>query len=240
MGRASFSSFRTLEAGFLSLWPLLASWPVNGAGTVETCTEAALRTAVIGGGQVTFACEGTIVLSSPVRITNATALDASGRVVVLSGNRATRVLEVAAGAQLALTNLTLADGAANRGAAVLSQGGDVIGVGCTFRGNEARGTNGIENASGEPAAGGAIWSAGSLVLFDCRFETNLAIGGNGNGGNYGGGEASGGAIHAEGSLTLSNVVFLENQSRGGVSGRADTGWGAGRRACARWGRLLFW
>lgn len=198
---------------------------LHAGGVVTTCTEAALREALAGGGQVTFACDGVIGLSAPLLITNDTVLDATGRTVVLSGNKAVRVLEVVSGARLALTNLTVADGFANRGAGLLSQGAEVICVGCTFRGNEARGTNGVENASGEPAAGGAISSAGWLALVECGFETNRAVGGNGNGGNYGGGEATGGAIHIEGTLVLSNVTFLRNTCAGGRSGRGDTGWG---------------
>lgn len=194
-------------------------------GVVTSCTEGALREALAGGGLVTFACDGTILLSAPLLITNDTALDGTGRAVVLSGNKAVRVLEVVSGARLALTNLTVADGLANRGAGLLSQGAEVCCAGCVFRGNEARGTNGVENASGEPAAGGAIWNTGSLMLISCAFETNRAVGGDGNGGNYGGGEAAGGAVYAEGSLTLSNVVFIGNESAGGRSGRGDTGWG---------------
>jgi len=198
---------------------------IHGGGTVSECTEAALRAALAGGGLVTFACDGTILLSAPLLITNATALDATGHAVVLSGNKTVRVLEVLPGASVSLTNLTIADGAANRGAGLLSQSGEVVCTGCLFRGNEARGTNGLNNASGEPANGGAIWCTGPLIVSDCRFETNRAIGGNGDGGNYGGGEATGGAIHAAGFLTLSNAVFLNNETHGGRSGRGDTGWG---------------
>lgn len=211
--------------GLLMAGLLAQPQPARGGGTVGTCTEAALRAALVGGGHVTLACEGTIVLSAPLLVTHPTALDGTGHAVVLSGNKAVRVLEVAPGATLALTNLTLADGFTNRGAGLLSQGAEVICDRCVFCGNEARGTNGLDNASGEPAAGGAIWSAGPLTLLNCGFETNSATGGNGNGGNYGGGEARGGAIHAEGTLVLSNVAFFANGCGGGRSGRGETGWG---------------
>lgn len=214
-----------LDVGLLLVWMLVWPLPTDGGGVVDTCNEAALRAAVVGGGHVTFGCDGTIVLASPLLITNTTSLDGTGHAVALSGNHAVHVVEVVAGVRLALTNLTVADGAANRGAGLLSLGAEVICDGCMFRGNEARGTNGLENASGEAAAGGAIWSTGSLTLLNCWFETNRAVGGDGNGGNYGGGEATGGAIHAEGALTLSNVTFLSNESLGGRSGRGDTGWG---------------
>jgi len=223
---ASGFAVRGRAAGMLL--GLLLARPMSGlcGGTVDACNESVLRAALAGGGLVTFACDGTIPLSAPLLITNATALDATGHTVVLSGNKTVRVFEVLPGASVSLTNLTIADGAANRGAGLLNQSGKVVCTGCVFRGNEARGTNGLNNASGEPAAGGAIWCAGPLTLLDSRFETNCAVGGNGDGGNYGGGgEATGGAIHAGGFLTLSNAVFLNNEAHGGRSGRGDTGWG---------------
>lgn len=131
---------------------------------MQTCTEAALHAALAGGGHVTFACDSTIFLSAPLWIPNIMVLDGTGRAVVLSGNKAVRVLEVLPGAALALTNLTIADGTANRGGGLLNHGAEVIADGCRFLRNEARGTNGLNNASGGPATGGAIWSAGAFTL----------------------------------------------------------------------------
>src|SRR5438309_304677 len=54
------------------------------AGVVTNCTEADLQAALIGGGQVTFACDGALELSSTLVITNDTALDATGHEVTLN------------------------------------------------------------------------------------------------------------------------------------------------------------
>jgi hypothetical protein len=60
----------------LSCWPrvmlTLLSLIVVGeacllAASVNPCTDAALRTAVHGGGTITFACDGTIVLTNTIR-----------------------------------------------------------------------------------------------------------------------------------------------------------------------------
>lgn len=217
--------FRCVVARTWFLAIALCAQPVYSAGTVTNCTEPCLRAALVDGGQVKILCDGTIALSAPLIITNATSLDASDHQVVLSGNGAVRVFEIRFGACLWLTNLVLADGTNNNGGAIFNEGTDVFCDGCVFMGNQAHGADVPDNASGEPAAGGAILSYGSLTLVNCVFATNRVAGGTGSGGNYGGGEARGGAIYAEGRLLLSNVVFLNNECAGGRSGRGETGWG---------------
>lgn len=217
--------FPCTVARTLFLAMVLCVQPAYPGGIVTNCTEPSLRAALVDGGQVKILCDGTVVLSAPLIITNATALDASDHQVVLSGNCAVRVFEVRFGASLWLTNIVIAHGTNNIGGAIFNVGADVFCNDCVFRGNQAHGADGLDNASGEPAAGGAIWSSGSLTLVNCVFETNRVAGGAGSGGNYGGGEARGGAICAEGPLILSNVVFLNNTCTGGGSGRGETGWG---------------
>jgi hypothetical protein len=48
------------------------------AGVVTSCSEASLRTAMAGGGTVTFACDGTITLGSTITISVNTILDGTG------------------------------------------------------------------------------------------------------------------------------------------------------------------
>ncbi|MCB9162412.1 MAG: hypothetical protein H6644_21625 [Caldilineaceae bacterium] len=64
------------------------------AGTVTNCTWAGaggLQAALAGGGAVTFACDGTIVVPEIV-IAQDTVLDGTTHNVTLSGNNANRVL----------------------------------------------------------------------------------------------------------------------------------------------------
>src|SRR5664279_3083729 len=66
----------------------LAAWA---GGVVTNCTEADLRAAMAGGGAVTFACDGRILLANTITNVIDTTLDASGRQVTISGNHAVRV-----------------------------------------------------------------------------------------------------------------------------------------------------
>ena len=84
-----------------------AAWA---GGVVTTCTEAALRAAMAGGGTVTFACDGTITLSSTIGIATNTVLDGTGHRVTISGGNTVQVLFVNPNVTLSLINLTIANG----------------------------------------------------------------------------------------------------------------------------------
>ena len=73
---------------FILLFPV----PAFAGGVVSNCTEADLRTALAGGGTVTFACDGTITITTPKSISADTTLDATGHTVTISGNNAVRLL----------------------------------------------------------------------------------------------------------------------------------------------------
>src|SRR5436190_20562726 len=76
------------------------------SGVVTNCTEADVRAALEGGGAVTFACDGTITLTNTLTIATNTVLDASGRLVVLSGGGVLRPFVVNSGVQFMLKNVT--------------------------------------------------------------------------------------------------------------------------------------
>ena len=81
-GRCFGSGLEFLLAGLLFL-ALRAS-----AQVVTNSTGAALRAALADGGVVTFACDGTIPLTSTIVITNSTVLDGSAhQVTIRGGNR---------------------------------------------------------------------------------------------------------------------------------------------------------
>src|SRR3954467_3774175 len=136
----------------------VAASAVHGA-TVSTCDEVGLRTAIAGGGSVTFACDGTIFLSATLVISNDVVLDGSGRTVVISGSNAVRVLSVKPGVSLTILKLTIADG-------------------------RHLGTNAVSggtNARGEAGLGAAIYNdGGSINLIDCTVTNNSVVGGNGS------------------------------------------------------------
>src|SRR5206468_684286 len=95
----------------LALGSLLIPQPSPASGVVTNCADADLRAAVTGGGTVTFACDGTILLTNTLTITNSTVIDGSGHTVVISGGGAVRPFVVSSRpVQLTLKNVTVADG----------------------------------------------------------------------------------------------------------------------------------
>jgi hypothetical protein len=74
------------------------------------CTEADLRTAMAGGGTVTFACDGTITLNNTITIGADTVLDGTGHQVTISGGNLVRVFSDGSGVTLTMLGLTIANG----------------------------------------------------------------------------------------------------------------------------------
>jgi len=178
-------------------------------GVITNCTENDLRAALVGGGIVTFDCDGVLALSGPLFITNDTTLDASERDLTLAEGPVVQefqLLQINPGVTLVLNHLTLTGGF-------------------------ARGTNSaVGNGSGGAGFGGAVWNnAGTLQATDCTFTNNLALGGTGGPGVSGtlalnsGGGGYGGAIYNDaGTLRLTNVVFANNKAQGGQGGSAPS------------------
>src|SRR2546428_752414 len=79
-------------------------------GTITTCDQSSLETALAGGGNVTFACSGVIVLTNTISITTDTVLDGTGQSVTISGNDRVRLFNVGSNASFTIVNLTLAHG----------------------------------------------------------------------------------------------------------------------------------
>jgi len=188
---------------------LAGAFLCEAGGVVTNCTEGDLRAALVGGGVVTFECDGILTLSAPLIITNDTTMDASGRDLMLIEGPVVqmfRLLQISPGVTLALNHMTLANGF-------------------------ARGTNSaVGNGSGGDGVGGAVWNnAGTLLANDCTFSNNLALGGTGGPGvsgtiafNFGGGGYGGAIYNDAGTLRLTNVVFAENTAQGGQGGSAPS------------------
>jgi hypothetical protein len=150
-----------------------------------------------------------------------------------SGTPAFRLFDVANSASLTLQNLTLENGLAfgscisAEGGAIYNQGtSDLSGV--TVQGNTTQGSNGVvtsnkNNGAGSDAAGGAIWSAGTLTLENgTSIQNNQAIGGNGSTDSdyhgFGGNGLGGGLYVAAGTATLTGVTVNANIAQGGLGG----------------------
>ena len=243
--RNRFSTLKDIAAILLALAILpTAGWC---AGVVTNATEAALNAALVGGGTVTFACDGTITLTSTKIIGTNTVLDATGHRITISGGSSVQLFSVTNG-NLTMFNLTLANGKQTN----LNLGPYVVGGGifalqgfsaynCTFTNNVAQGTNGAAGAnssngkagtSGGDAYGGAIaCRVGPLYLTNCVFVNNSVLGGqggaggnatsgSGSGGKGGaGGFALGGAIQINDAVVLTNCIFAGNTATGGNGGQ---------------------
>ena len=228
----------------------------RGGGVITNATESALNNALIGGGTVTFACNGTINLTGAKTISTNTVLDATGYAVTISGQGNVRLFVVNSGASLTLANLTLVNGKSSSGGAI-SNNGTLAAYYCWFTNHTARGADGAagnpgddggtfgddggDGSAGGSGLGGAIYNTGSAGLTNCLFNSNHAVGGaggHGGAGGYGsyqggdggsggaGGAAYGGAIYSVSNLCLMNCVFGANTAIGGAAGNGGAA-GAG-------------
>lgn len=169
---------------------------VVGDGTPGSCTEAAfdaaLATAVVGGGTITFDCgpsEVTIpfTLAKIVTLGNVT-IDGDDR-VILNANNTDRLFFAGAGITFTLRDITLRDGNS------LVGGGAIEASGATIILDSVQLLNNYSSVSG-----GAIYCFdGDLTIGDSLLENNAS--------------ATGGAIYNDGcEVTIANTTFRGNEA----------------------------
>ena len=200
---------------FLLLLPLIG----HASGTVTNLNWLDLDAALAGGGTVTIACDGVIYkpYSESDSITTNTVIDATGHHITLDGwsGWGGQMFNVSTGATLTLNNLTVADSFVN------------------FTVNDVLIAPAVTNG------GGAIYNQGTLVINNCTFTNNYALGLNGTNGANGinvasgtagngtagtaGGNISGGVIYNQGTLTVNNGIFDNNAAIGGTGGSGGNG-----------------
>jgi hypothetical protein len=216
---------------------------------VVGCDEASLRAAVSVGGTVVLACNGTIVLTSPLIVSNGCHIDAANYNPTLSGGNTTRVFMINPGVRLQLSHIALHDGMAlgtnslaqgvvNRpggpgeGGAAYNEGGTLVAADCAFLRNRVQGgvgspavSFGTAAGAGGPGRGGAVFvRRGEVTLTRCLLDANEARGGRGGFGNIGavGGESAGGGIYGTNSqIQLLDCELSRNTSIGGRGTRAN-------------------
>jgi hypothetical protein len=181
--------------------------------------------------------QGQIVLTNgELDLTKNVTIQAVGKPATISGDALSRVFEVAGGAKVTLSNLTLTDGAGVAGAggpADLDGFGGAVAVdfGGTLKVNQC--TVSSSNADG---GGGGIWDGGTLTL-----SKSTVVG---NTGFYGGGimavgaatvsqstvtgniGVAGGGIDVTGTLTLTNSTLSYNQANAGGAIDNQSGYSA--------------
>ena len=166
---------------------------VVGTGTAASCTDAALDTALAGGGSVTFDCGPdpvTIDISTGTgtkTIAADTTID-GGDLITISGGKSVGVFSMNADVELTIENVTIANGISPNGGGVFNDEGALTVSNCNFSGN------------GAGSGGGGIANFGTLTVTNSTFS--------GNGASFGGGIANAG----EGTLTVANSTFSDNSA----------------------------
>jgi hypothetical protein len=165
----------------------------SGAGSLRTVLAA-----MSAGSTVTFAPNlsgATITLTNGViLLTNSITIDASALPggITVSGNNASGIFSVGAGATVSLASLTLANGNQYDGGALYTAPGSTTTVSrCTLTGNFS-------------VEGGAIVNDGPLVLNECTLANNFS--------------SYGGAIQCRAPLTVSQCTISGNDGYYGGGG----------------------
>lgn len=199
-------------------------------GVVTICDEAHLRAALAGGGTVTFACSGTIILASQIDITSNTTVDGAGQNVTISGNDTVRVFYVNSGVTLNLNQLTIANGRATdeSGGGLYNSGGTITVTESTFSGNSAGNYRGLGSGGGIANSNGAVtvnnstfsgnfaFSAGGAIMMDGGVLAVVDSTFSGNGAGLGGG-----ILDASNSTMIRNNTFTNNHAFGSGTWNSD-------------------
>ena len=214
---ASARRVRTWPA-LLGLGAAFAVGPVQGGGTLTTCSQLGLELLLSSGGVVTVTCPGEITLTNTLMVLTNVTIEGSPAGFTLSGNDQVRIFQVAEGVTLTLKNIRLVRG---RVEAPNGREGDA---------------DSPSGRAADSAVGAAILnSGGNLVIDRCSFTDHNVIGGAGGVGYTAsgcedpgsggiGGDAVGAAIfHSGGTLTIRNTTFARNAASGGLGGDGGSG-----------------
>jgi hypothetical protein len=226
---------------------------LSGTGVPNTLTVLNLNDSGVGslrcelaiardGDTIAFApgLRGTITLTSgELQVGASVTIQGPGADrLTVSGNHASRVFEVLAGANVALSGLTVTGGVANpAGSPVLlgSGGGIAVDRGATLTLTNATVAGNVANAasaandSSTPVlgTGGGIYNAGTLTVIADIIRSNTANTGSALVGISGEVDGSGGGIYNAGTLTVSDSLIAGNTANTGASSFLSGGEGGG-------------
>jgi len=177
-------------------------------------THLAVNACSAGSGidSILFTVTGTIVISTPLTITDA-ILGITGPTIggiIIQGNGSVRLIDHE-GTNLNLTNLTLTNGSAIQGGAIFANGTQLQAINCTFNNNTALPSL---IAGGN---GGAIFgnNAGTINILNSTFANNTAAHKGDPTVHNSGVDSFGGAIYVDqsGSVTkITNSTFSGNSA----------------------------
>lgn len=169
----------------------------GGAGTLRGTIVASAANDTIN-----FAVTGAITLTNGEIVIgrNLNIIGPGANALTVSGNKASRVFNIATGIAVSISGLTISNG----------------------RNVGASGTNSF--LPGVIGQGGGIFTSGTLTLSNCVVTGNAATGGqggsdySGHDGSYGGGAFGGAILNNQGTLTLTACSVSANQVFGGAGG----------------------
>jgi len=191
-----------------------------------------------GNDTIQFSVTGTIHLASTLPQVTDRRLTINGPAspgITIDGGQKVQVMQVALGAMVNLSNLTIAHG--NGG---IDNSGTLTITNSTFSGNGANIGGGIENETGatltvtsstfsdnSASGGGGIENSGTLTVTNSTFSGNSAFGNGGAIGNSGtltitnstfsgNGSTNGGGIYNSGTLSVTNSTFSDNIAEGEI------------------------
>jgi hypothetical protein len=221
--------------GFAQIGPA-ATFPVtntnnSGAGSLR---QAILNAnAIVDADVIPISVTGTINLASELpQLMHTLEIVGPGADLLtirrnMGGNY--RILSIASGATVTISDVTIRDGRAVNG----TNGGGIRNAGdltlrrCEVRSNTAIGTNDTSGNGGE-VSGGGIYNLDSLRIDHCTIADNVAQGGAGDPMIGNGGDALGGGIRNVGSLfTMSASTLSGNSGLGGPADTPGSGFGGG-------------
>lgn len=157
-----------------------------------------------GGGTITFTCAPTIVLNGTAlpAITTSITIDGGNKITV-SGDNASRIFQVNAGAQLTLQNIVLTNGLLTGDGSPAYDGGAIYNEGLLILVHTT-----IQNSqTGAANSGGAIVTYGELDLINSTLANNMA--------------GNGGAIYARyagAKVTISTSALHDNKTTNTTNG----------------------
>jgi hypothetical protein len=182
----------------------------SGTGSLREAVQAADASP---GSTIAFTSglHGTIALTSgELDITSSVTINGPGaNRLSVSGNNASRVVEIAAGLNVSIVGLTISHGSApDQGGGILNDGSNL-----TLSRDDLTKNLVFESAT-DGARGGAVLSlGGTLTIANCQITGNQALGADGSSAF---GDANGGGIYIQaGSATLCNSTLSGNLARGG-------------------------
>src|SRR4051794_39348630 len=152
-----------MRASGVALLALLAGpAPAGAATTVSKCTFAKLGAAAARGGEVRFACSGSIRFTKPIQVGSGRSLtlDGTGQSVTFDGRGRNQLFVVERGGTLTLVKLTLTNAKATGSNGLAGKPG-AAGTPGAVGPDGAIGTNGNPaSKAGTPGADGAAGQAG--------------------------------------------------------------------------------